>query len=52
MAGTLRRYADTSVFGGCFDEEFAVASQRLFEEIRDGRFVLVVSPTTLRELDA
>ncbi|MFH1110536.1 MAG: PIN domain protein [Planctomycetota bacterium] len=45
-------YADTSVFGGCFDEEFAVASQRLFEEIRVGRFVLVVSPTTLRELDA
>lgn len=51
MTRTLRIYADTSVFGGCFDEEFAVASQRLFEEIQAGRFVLVVSPTTLRELD-
>jgi hypothetical protein len=47
----LRIYADTSVFGGCFDDEFAEDSKLLFEEIKRGRFVLVVSATTLRELD-
>ena len=52
MDRTLRVYADTSVFCRCFDEEFAAASQRLFHEIRAGQFRLVVSPTTLRELDA
>ena len=46
----LRIYADTSVFGGCFDEEFADESKRLFEDIRNGKFLLVVSGTTFREL--
>jgi hypothetical protein len=46
----LRLYAETSVFGGCFDEEFAEDSKLLFEEIRRGRFVLVVSDVTVREL--
>ncbi len=46
----LRVYADTSVFGGCFDEEFALESRRLFEEIENGKFLLVVSKTTFREL--
>ena len=44
-------YADTSVFGGCFDEEFASESKALFEEIKEGKFVLVMSYITLRELD-
>src|SRR5712691_11089702 len=48
----LRVYADTSVFGGCFDEEFAKESKVLFEEIRNGKFILVISDTTLRELNA
>jgi predicted nucleic acid-binding protein len=43
-------YADTSVFGGCFDDEFAEDSKTFFEEIRSGRFTLVVSSITLREL--
>ena len=30
----LRVYADTSVFGGCFDAEFAVESQKFFDEVR------------------
>ena len=47
---TLRVYADTSVFGGCFDDEFRVESVRFFEEVRSGRFVLVVSDVTLDEL--
>jgi len=47
----LRVYADTSVFGGCFDKEFAKSSTKFFAEIGAGRFMLVVSDTTLRELD-
>ena len=39
----LRVYRDTSVFGGCFDEEFAAESRALFEEIKQGKFTLVVS---------
>lgn len=47
----LRVYADTSVFGGCFDEEFANESKRLFDEIREGEFMLAISETTSRELN-
>ena len=32
----LRVYADTSVFGGCFDDEFRTESVRFFEEVRSG----------------
>ena len=45
-------YADTSVFGGCFDDEFAGESRQLFREIREGRFRLAISATTLLELTA
>jgi hypothetical protein len=47
---SLRVYADTSVFGGCFDDEFNTASVRFFEEVRQGKFVIVVSNVTLDEL--
>jgi hypothetical protein len=46
----LRIYADTSVFGGCFEERFSEASVRFFDQVRDGTFVLVVSDVTLEEL--
>lgn len=46
----LRLYADTSVFGGCFDTEFASESQCLFAEITAGKFKLIVSDTLLAEL--
>jgi len=46
----FRVYADTSVFGGCFDDEFAEESKSLFAAIKAGKFVLVVSTTTLAEL--
>jgi hypothetical protein len=46
----LRLYADTSVFGGYFDVEFSADTRKLFDEINSGRFILVVSATTLREL--
>jgi hypothetical protein len=44
-------YADTSVFGGCFDDEFKLESVRFFEEVRQGQFVVVVSNVTLDELE-
>ncbi len=46
-----RIYLDTSVFGGCFDEEFAKDSLCLFEQIRRGYFVIVLSDMVLFELD-
>ena len=46
----LRVYADTSVFGGCFDVEFEIASMGFFREVREGRFILVVSDLTVEEL--
>jgi len=48
----IRVYADTSVFGGVEDPEFAEPSRRFFERVRDGTFILVLSPFTVRELDA
>jgi len=46
----LRIYANTSVFGGCFDETFSVDSRKFFQEVREGKFLLVVSEVTLFEL--
>lgn len=51
LRSPLRIYCDTSVFGGCFDEEFAEASNRLFELVSEGVFRLVMSQTTINELD-
>lgn len=51
MAKRLRVYADTSVFGGCFDDEFAEESRSLFQEIKVGKFILVISSVTARELN-
>jgi len=47
----LRIYADTSVFGGIFDDEFAEYSRKLFVEVKAGRFLLVVSEAMLDELE-
>ena len=46
----LRVYVDTSVIGGCLDDEFRVASTELFERSRNGRVRLVISDTTFAEL--
>ena len=45
-----RIYIDTSVIGGCFDEEFKVWSNLLFENFFSGRNIAVISETTLDEL--
>lgn len=46
----MRFYLDTSVFGGFYDEEFEADTQRLFAEIANGRFSIVVSDVTTQEL--
>jgi len=46
----VRVYADTSVFGGCFDDEFSEDSKFFFGQVKKGEFILVISQTTLREL--
>lgn len=38
-----RVYVDTSVIGGCFDEEFAKESRAVMQAAREGRFVLLLS---------
>ena len=47
----LRIYVDTSVIGGCQDEEFSPWSSQLFEEFRKGLRIAVVSDLTRRELE-
>jgi len=47
----MRIYVDTSVIGGCFDEEFSDDSKRLIEYALSGKIVLLVSDVVLRELE-
>ena len=47
-----RIYIDTSVIGGCDDEEFREQSTRLMECFARGDFVLVLSDLTVQELSA
>ena len=46
----LRVYADTSVFGGSFDAEFASESERFFDLVRVGRVKILVIEVVVREL--
>jgi predicted nucleic acid-binding protein len=43
-------YADTSVYGGVFDDEFNEASSAFFDAVKAGGFSLVVSEVVQREL--
>lgn len=45
-----RIYADTSVFGGCFDHGFEEPSRRFFELVHEGSVVLLLSETVQDEL--
>ena len=49
--GPVRTYADASVFGGAFDEEFEAPSQAFFDEVREGRHILVSSGPVEAELE-
>ena len=46
----IRVYADTTVFGGIVDVEFETASRAFFEEVRNGRFTLIVAPPLDEEI--
>ena len=46
-----RIYTDTSVIGGCLDEEFKKGSLGLFESFSSGSTIMVVSNLTLAELE-
>ena len=45
-----RVYADTSVFGGALDDQFAEPTKRFFQRVRDGELMLLVSRMVLREI--
>lgn len=47
-----RIYTDTSVLGGCEDEEFRDASRKLIDAFVLGELTLVLSELALRELEA
>jgi hypothetical protein len=46
----LHIYADTSVFGGCFDPPFLDASRRFFRLVRQRKVVILLSEVVDREL--
>ena len=53
MTGTgeaRRAYVDASVFGGVADEEFAEDSRTFFDQVDQGRFVVVTSGLVADEL--
>lgn len=47
----MKIYADTSVFGGVFDQEFSEPSKQFFDEVDAGRFVLVTSAVVEAEIE-
>lgn len=47
----MKLYLDTSVFGGYFESEFKIWTEKLFEQIIDGDFTAVISDITLLELE-
>ena len=46
-----RVYIDTSVIGGCFDQEFEEWSNRLINEFQSGQKIAVISDITYREIE-
>lgn len=46
----LHIYVDTSVIGGCEDEEFSAVSLRLWSKFRSGAYLLVISDLTIEEI--
>jgi hypothetical protein len=46
----LRIYTDTSVIGGCLDTEFKEYSLRFLDNVRQGRFVILLSDMVITEL--
>jgi len=48
----VRAYADTSVFGGVFDEEFEKPSKKFFNAVRSGDIRLLTSELVRQEIQA
>ncbi len=48
----MKVYADTSVFGGVFDAEFARDSRQFFDDVLAGKFTLVVSALVEEEIES
>jgi hypothetical protein len=48
---SVRVYADTSVFGGVFDDEFEIPTKEFFNEVKSGRFGLVTSAVVKTEIE-
>ena len=46
-----RIYTDTSVLGGCFDEEFKIFSNELIGEFKKGSKIISISDLTLKEVE-
>jgi predicted nucleic acid-binding protein len=46
----LRIYLDTSVIGGCFDEEFKIESNRLLQMAQEGEIIILLSDLLLQEV--
>ncbi len=44
-------YIDTSVIGGCFDEEFKLYSNKLFESFEKQIYIPIISEIVLEELE-
>lgn len=47
----LHIYVDTSVIGGCEDEEFSAVTRRLWAKFQTGEYMLVISDLTLQEVE-
>lgn len=47
----LRVYLDTSVIGGCFDDEFETWSNALLRDSRSGRYIPVLSDLLASEVE-
>ncbi len=45
-----RVYVDTSVIGGCEDDEFSAWSLAFFDQVRLGRYLVLLSELTYFEL--
>lgn len=46
----LRIYLDTSIIGGCFDEEFREWSNKMIKEFKIGLYIPVISDLTIDEV--
>ncbi|MFA6570428.1 MAG: type II toxin-antitoxin system VapC family toxin [Bacteroidota bacterium] len=46
-----RIYIDTSVIGGCFDKEFSEWSDKLFDLIKTGKVIALISEVTTSEIE-